>query len=112
VSSGGFYVLGPEFAWNLQPPVLARYNADGSLDANFVAPKMIPFDVSGYYLGSGLVGALDSNGLLVVSGQVFVDPAFPNNTWSTVKWTPETGQVGSITQPSKTDPHVQETTAA
>ena len=27
-----------------------------------------------------------------------------------LKWTPKTGQVGSITQPSKNDPHVQKTT--
>lgn len=29
-----------------------------------------------------------------------------------LKWTPKTGQVGSITQTSKTDPHVQKTTSA
>ncbi len=85
VSSGGFYVLGPEFAFNHQPPVLALYKSDGSVDPSFVAPRMIPHDPSGVFLGSGLTGALDSNGLLVVSGQIFLDPAYPNDPWSTVR---------------------------
>jgi uncharacterized delta-60 repeat protein len=85
LASGGFYVLGPQFARNFQPPVLARYQADGTPDPSFVPPEMIPHDPSGIYLGSGLTGALDSNGRLIVSGQIFLDPAYPADPRSTVR---------------------------
>jgi uncharacterized delta-60 repeat protein len=85
-SSGDFFVLGSAYDFNKMPPFLGLFKADGSADSSFAPSQVFFKNINlGAYIGQSPSGALDSTGLLVLSGSGFSDPAYPSDFWTTVR---------------------------
>ncbi len=93
-TSGDFYVLGSAAGWHTNPPIIARYHSDGSLDNSFTGPQQAKRTIrsGGGYGYVNPSGCLYADERLLLSGGVFINPTYPNEQWQTVMLLPD-GQI-------------------